>query len=97
VAGSGGLKVISTHDADDLLAKDGLFPLLVCDLWEHAYYLDYQNDRKAFLQRWIGEVANWTFAGDQLSAANGQGQGFRYPSANRGGAEREAPGDRPQA
>src|SRR6185369_16564608 len=37
VTGSDGLKVISTHDADDTLIRDGLFPLLVCDLWEHAY------------------------------------------------------------
>jgi superoxide dismutase, Fe-Mn family len=50
-ASSEGLKVVSTHDADDTLIKDGLFPLLVCDLWEHAYYLDYKNDRKAFLKR----------------------------------------------
>ncbi|HEY2357398.1 MAG TPA: superoxide dismutase, partial [Phenylobacterium sp.] len=69
VTGSDGLKVISTHDADDTLIKDGLFPLLVCDLWEHAYYLDYKNDRKAFLQRWLDEVANWDFAERQLAAS----------------------------
>jgi len=97
-ASSDGLKVISTHDADDTLVKDGLFPLLVCDLWEHAYYLDYQNDRKTFLKRWLGEVANWTFAAEQLSAANGQGQGFRYPQsgAGPGHGEREGPRDQPR-
>jgi Fe-Mn family superoxide dismutase len=84
VTRSEGLKVISTHDADDTLVKDGLFPLLVCDLWEHAYYLDYQNDRESFLKRWIGDVANWSFAADQLSAANGQGQGYRYPRPGAG-------------
>jgi Fe-Mn family superoxide dismutase len=84
VTGSEGLKVISTHDADDTLVRDGLFPLLVCDLWEHAYYLDYQNDRKAFLKRWVAETANWRFAADQLAAANGQGQGFRYPQPAAG-------------
>src|SRR5215218_9228575 len=66
VTGSEGLKVISTHDAEDTLIRDGLFPLLVCDLWEHAYYLDYQNDRKAFLERWGNETANWDFAARQL-------------------------------
>ncbi|MDB5424528.1 MAG: sodB [Phenylobacterium sp.] len=81
VTGSEGLKVISTHDADDTLIRDGLFPLLVCDLWEHAYYLDYKNDRKAFLQRWLGEIANWAFAERQLAASNGQGEGFRYAAA----------------
>ena len=84
VTGSEGLKVISTHDADDTLIRDGLFPLLVCDLWEHAYYLDYKNDRKAFLKRWLDEVANWSFAERQLAAADGKGEGFRYPSAVAG-------------
>ena len=100
VTGSEGLKVISTHDADDTLVKDGLFPLLVCDLWEHAYYLDYKNDRKAFLKAWLADVANWAFAERQLAAAEGQGAGFRYPDATANDdARREAPGaeDRPQA
>lgn len=101
VTGSQGLKVISTHDADDTLIRDGLFPLLVCDLWEHAYYLDYKNDRKAFLERWIDEVANWDFAERQLAAADGQGEGFRYPTAVAGAnddATREGrPGDQPFA
>src|SRR5512143_4017844 len=52
-----GLQVISTHDADDILVREGLFPLLACDLWEHAYYLDYKNDRAGFLKRWFDEVA----------------------------------------
>ena len=80
VLGSEGLKVISTHDAEDTLIRDGLFPLLVCDLWEHAYYLDYKNDRKAFLERWFDNIANWDFAAAQLAAANGKGDGFRYPA-----------------
>jgi Fe-Mn family superoxide dismutase len=80
VTGADGLKVISTHDADDTLVKEGLFPLLVCDLWEHAYYLDYKNDRKTFLERWVDNVANWEFAAAQLAAASGQGQGFSYPA-----------------
>lgn len=86
VTGGEGLKVISTHDADDTLVRDGMFPLLVCDLWEHAYYLDYQNDRAGFLNRWFDGVANWAFAEKQLAAANGHGQGFRYPAPE--GAER---------
>jgi Fe-Mn family superoxide dismutase len=80
VTGSDGLKVISTHDADDTLVREGAFPLLVCDLWEHAYYLDYKNDRKAFLERWFDNVANWDFAAAQLAASNGQGDGFCYPA-----------------
>jgi Fe-Mn family superoxide dismutase len=105
VTGSQGLKVISTHDADDTLIKDGLFPLMVCDLWEHAYYLDYKNDRKGFLEAWLDKVANFDFAAQQLAASDGPsagkgGDGFRYPSpgANDDAADRrEAPGDRPRA
>ena len=94
VTSSEGLKVISTHDADDTLIRDGLFPLLVCDVWEHAYYLDYKSDRKAFLQRWLDEVANLAFAERQLAAADGAGEGFRYPppvANDDGAARRETP------
>lgn len=80
VMGTDGLKVISTHDADDTLIAEQGFPLLVCDLWEHAYYLDYKNDRKAFLERWFENIANWEFAAAQLGAADGRGKGFRYPA-----------------
>lgn len=79
VTGAEGLQVISTHDADDTLVREGVVPLLVCDLWEHAYYLDYKNDRKAFLERWFDNIANWDFAAAQLAAADGKGEGFRYP------------------
>ncbi|MEW5688312.1 MAG: superoxide dismutase [Pseudomonadota bacterium] len=80
VTGAEGLKVISTHDADDTLVREGVVPLLVCDLWEHAYYLDYKNDRKGFLERWFDNVANWEFAAAQLAASDGQGEAFRYPA-----------------
>jgi Fe-Mn family superoxide dismutase len=74
------LKVISTHDAADTVTSSGVTPLLVCDLWEHAYYLDYQNDRKRFLESWFDKVANWRFAETQLSAAKSGGQTWRYPA-----------------
>ena len=81
VLADGKLQVISTHDADDTLPKDGVHPLLVCDLWEHAYYLDYQNARPAFLDAWFDKVANWAFAGQQFDAAQaGGGEGaYAYP------------------
>lgn len=96
VTGSDGLEVISTHDADDTLVRDGLFPLLVCDLWEHAYYLDYKNDRKGFLERWFDNIANWQFAAAQLAASNGQGEGFLYPPPETD-AKAAAHEDRPTA
>jgi len=98
VTGSDGLKVISTHDAEDTLIREGLFPLLVCDVWEHAYYLDYKNDRKAFLERWFESLANWDFAAAQLAAADGRGAGFRYPAPHADPAERgKGEGPRPTA
>lgn len=70
VAERGTLKVISTHDADNALVHDGLTPLLVLDLWEHAYYLDYQNARPEFVKAFLAKLINWDFA-----AANyGDGQ-----------------------
>jgi Fe-Mn family superoxide dismutase len=79
------LKVLSTHDADDLLAHSGLTPLIVCDLWEHAYYLDHKNDREAFLKAWFDALPNWSFAAGQYAAARGDGEAWRHP----------APGDAP--
>lgn len=42
-------------------------PLLACNLWEHAYYLDYQNDRARYLDAWW-QAVNWEFAASQLQA-----------------------------
>eukprot|EP01030_Chromulinospumella_sphaerica_P018003 gene18003-17850_t len=80
----GALAVESSHDAANPLANKGGvegagFPLLVCDVWEHAYYLDHQNDRKGFLTAWFDRLANWDFAAGQLAAAQGDGEGYRYP------------------
>ena len=78
--GSGRLNVRATHDADDTVTREGVTPLIVCDLWEHAYYLDYQNDRKAYLEAWFDALANWSFAAGQLRAAQGGGKAWRYPA-----------------
>ena len=56
-------------------------PILTCDVWEHAYYLDFKNDREGFLKLWIAKLANWTFADAQFAAATGDGQAYRYPDA----------------
>jgi Fe-Mn family superoxide dismutase len=77
---AGELKVISTHDAADTLTHGDVTPLMVCDLWEHAYYVDYQNDRKAFLEAWFDALPHWVFAGYQLKAAKGEGDPWRYPA-----------------
>ncbi|MFN3512853.1 MAG: superoxide dismutase [Phenylobacterium sp.] len=86
------LKVIDTHDGDDLLPHRGLTPLLVCDLWEHAYYLDHKNDRQAFLEAWFDNLPNWAFATSQYEAAQGRGDPWAHPGPSEvsGTAERQA-------
>ncbi|MDP3658626.1 superoxide dismutase [Phenylobacterium sp.] len=86
VAEKGELSVISTHDADTALTRDGVTPILVCDVWENAYYLDYKNDRKAFLEQWWAKLINWRFAEAQFAAADGQGEAYRYPEAAKAAA-----------
>lgn len=68
VAGNARLEIMSTHDADLPLAH-GKHALLTCDLWEHAYYLDYKSDRKGFLETFVDKLANWDFAGINLAEA----------------------------
>ncbi len=55
------LSVVKTANAGTPLT-DGLKPLLVVDVWEHAYYLDFQNARPAFLSSFLDNLANWDFA-----------------------------------
>lgn len=69
VAGEAGLEIMSTHDADLPLAH-GKHALLTCDLWEHAYYLDYKSDRKGFLETFVDKLANWEFAAKNFADAS---------------------------
>jgi Fe-Mn family superoxide dismutase len=74
------LVVLSTHDAGTL-ARGGRTPLLVCDVWEHAYYLDYKQDRKGFIERWFDRLAHWEFAEAQFAAAQGGRQAWTFQQA----------------
>eukprot|EP00658_Telonema_sp_P-2_P079770 TRINITY_DN779_c0_g2_i4.p1 TRINITY_DN779_c0_g2~~TRINITY_DN779_c0_g2_i4.p1 ORF type:complete len:195 (-),score=80.96 TRINITY_DN779_c0_g2_i4:274-858(-) len=58
------LKVVQTHDAATPLT-DKLKPILTCDVWEHAYYVDYRNDRAAYVKTYWNLV-NWEFAEKNL-------------------------------
>jgi len=61
VYGPDGLTVVDTDDADTPL-RSGLTPLLTVDIWEHAYYLDYQNARAAYVEAFVEHLLNWEFA-----------------------------------
>ena len=63
----GKLTIEETHDGDTLADKDGVNPLLVIDLWEHAYYLDHQNARPAYLKAVTEQKLNWSFASENLT------------------------------
>jgi Fe-Mn family superoxide dismutase len=62
---AGKLKVVKTDNADTPLTK-GLKPLLAIDVWEHAYYLDYQNRRADYVNAVLDKLINWGFAADNL-------------------------------
>ena len=61
----GKLKVLKTGNADTPFVH-GLVPLLTIDVWEHAYYLDYQNRRADYVAAWLDKLANWDFAAQNL-------------------------------
>ncbi len=59
------LEILTTKDAENPLRKN-LIPLFTCDVWEHAYYIDYRNDRAKYLSR-FWEVLNWKFVEENFS------------------------------
>ena len=65
VSDSGQLKIVKTANADTPIAH-GLNPLLTLDVWEHAYYLDYQNRRPDYLTAVIDKLINWDFVNANL-------------------------------
>jgi Fe-Mn family superoxide dismutase len=80
---AGALKVVATHDADNTLIGSVGTPLIVCDLWEHAYYLDYQNERKGYLEAWFDALPNWSLAASQFAAAKGSGKAWTFADAGQ--------------
>lgn len=74
ISRDGELAIISTHDAGLPDESDGT-PLLVLDVWEHAYYIDRRNDRKAYLTA-AAKLLNWEFA----SANYASGERWTYPA-----------------
>lgn len=68
VLDNGTLKVTKTLNADNPLTS-GQIPLLTMDVWEHAYYLDFQNKRPAYIDEFIGKLVNWDFVSENMAAA----------------------------
>ncbi len=66
VKGDKGLEIIKTANADNPIAH-GLKPLLAIDVWEHSYYLDYQNKRADFLDSCLKNLINWKFVESNIS------------------------------
>ena len=63
----GALRVLNTANAHTPLVQNAT-PLLVCDVWEHAYYLDYRNGRPVYLEAWW-ELVNWHFVSNRFERA----------------------------
>ena len=65
---AGKLKIIKTSNAINPIAG-GQSPLVTCDVWEHAYYLDYQNRRADFVQAFLDHLINWEFVAENFAKA----------------------------
>ena len=66
VDSDGDLEVLATHDADNPLTSRRT-PLLTIDVWEHAFYLDYKNDKGAYVEAVLDHLINWNFARKNLN------------------------------
>ena len=82
ILNNGKLEVTSLHDADTPVAH-GMTPLLTIDVWEHAYYVDYRNERPRYVKTVLEKIINWDFV-----ARNLDGEGTRRADQEqREGAE----------
>lgn len=69
VAKGGKLEVRKTPNAETPLTEKGVTPLLTMDVWEHAYYLDYQNKRPDYIASFLDNLVNWDFVAENFAKA----------------------------
>jgi len=69
VLANGKLEVRKTPNAETPLTDAGVTPLLTMDVWEHAYYLDFQNARPGYISSFLDNLVNWDFANANLASA----------------------------
>jgi len=62
----GALRITSLHDADTPIVHEGMVPLFTLDVWEHAYYIDYRNERPKFADAVLTNIVNWDFVAENL-------------------------------
>ena len=65
----GRLAIRCTEDANTPLRDATTTPLLTCDVWEHAYYLDYRHERPRYVETFLDRLANWAFVAENLEPA----------------------------
>ena len=68
VDGAGRLSVVTTTAADNPM-RDGKWPIIALDLWEHAYYLNYRHERARYVEACIDHLLNWRFAAANIELA----------------------------
>ena len=56
------LQIISTKNADTLLIYPNYIPLIICDIWEHAYYIDFYHKKQEYISIFLNRIINWDFA-----------------------------------
>lgn len=81
------LRIVSLHDADTPLVHEGMVPLFTLDVWEHAYYIDYRNERPRFASSVLRNIVNWEFVARNL---DGKGAGRADQESDAGAASADS-------